>query len=474
MESHGEMRARLILDRLVALPLRHKIIAVAMEVAFIAGGIIWARHLPPQEYVSSVLLFFDRTAVSRLDPAGMHTNRAQAVELAQSILSDDVAKSLCRKLGLFPDEASSTEVAQFRSHLMLSRESTSALRVTWRGGDPSQTVAVANAVAILLTSWVPARGAREPADPVPPMRELPAASIDSSVPHESNAHGPGARRGMKSSKARLQIVLHDEEELRIRLASENQRLAELGKEAHRLEASIAQEDAKRQTALVARQPLMARLTAEKKNLEALRVRYTDAYPDVEAAEERISDIETSLAAMPSGPSSDGDQSHLKSVTKEMDNLNAEKTRLSSQLSEKAKEETNLRGREVEASKLAMRLEQSPVAPQSGPGRSILRGQVAATAPVVANSQIADPTEGDEARVFKVLVSATGAQPTDNPRQILKWLVAEVGPLCGILYLLFAIWRFRAVRNVETLRRIVPGNIAYLGAIPGMSRWRHNE
>jgi hypothetical protein len=77
-------------------------------------------------------------------------------------------------------------------------------------------------------------------------------------------------------------------------------------------------------------------------------------------------------------------------------------------------------------------------------------------------------------VFKVLVSATRAQPTDNPRQILKWLVAEVGPLCGILYLFFAIWRFRAVRNVETVRRIVPGNIAYLGAIPGMSRWRHNE
>ncbi len=81
--------------------------------------------------------------------------------------------------------------------------------------------------------------------------------------------------------------------------------------------------------------------------------------------------------------------------------------------------------------------------------------------------------GMQARVFKVLVPAAHAQPTDNPRQCLKWLVAVAGPLCGILYLLLAVWWFRAVRNVETLERIVPGNIAYLGAIPGMNKWRHN-
>ena len=468
------MRARPIVDRLIALPLRHKIIAVGLEVAIIAGCIVWARHLPPQEYTSSVLLFFDRTIVSRLDPAGMHANRTQVVELAQSIVSDDAARTLCRKLGLFPDEASSSEAALFRSHLAISRESTSALRVTWRGGDPTQTIAVANAVAILLTSWVPADAARRPADPVPAAPDLPAALLNPSAPRESNAHGPEARPGMKSPGARLQIVLHDEDELRIQLASADQRLAALGKEAHSLEAGIAQEDAKRQAALTARQPLMAQLTAEKKKLEALRARYTDAYPDVEAAQEKILDIENSLASMPSvPPASDGDQSRLKSVTREMDNLGAERNRLSSQLAEKAREETNLRGREVEVSKRAATIVQSPVRPQSGPGKSMLRDLAAPPTRVAVNAQTVDPTGGDEARVFKVLVSAARAQPTDNPRQLLKWLVAVVGPLCGILYLLLAIWRFRAVRNVETLKRIVPGNIPYLGAIPGMNKWRHN-
>ena len=467
------MRARLI-DRLIALPLRHKVIAAGIEVAFIVGCMIWVRHLPTQEYTSSSLLFFDRTVVSKLNPAGMQSNQTHVVELAQSILSDDVAKMLCKRLGLFPDEESGREAARFRSHLMLSRESTSALRVTWRGGDRTQTIAAANAVAIQLTSWIPDDAARRPADPVQPAPDLWASSIKPSAPRESTAHGAEVTPRTGSPKARLQIVLHDENELRSQLASADQRLADLGKEAQGLEVSIAQEDANRQAALTARQPLMAKLTAEKKNLEVLRARYTDAYPDVEAAQERISEIESRLAAMPSaGATSDGDQSRLKSVTKEMDNLGAERTRLSSQLSEEAIEETRLRSQEVEASKQAAKLEPSSVEPQPGRSNSMLLDRVVTRAPAAAISHTAYSTEGDEARVFKVLVPAAHAQPTDNPRQLLKWLVAVAGPLCGILYLLLTIWRFRAVRNVETLKRIVPGNIAYLGAIPGMNKWRHN-
>jgi hypothetical protein len=48
-----------------------------------------------------------------------------------------------------------------------------------------------------------------------------------------------------------------------------------------------------------------------------------------------------------------------------------------------------------------------------------------------------------------------------------------GPLSGVLYLLSAVWWFRAVRNAETLEKIVPENIAYLGAIPGMNTWRRS-
>lgn len=91
----------------------------------------------------------------------------------------------------------------------------------------------------------------------------------------------------------------------------------------------------------------------------------------------------------------------------------------------------------------------------------------------SNSQTLGSTNGDQVRAFKILERAANAQPTNNPRRLLQWLVAVAGPLCGLLYLLLAVWWFRAVRNVETLERIVPENIAYLGAIPGMNTWRHS-
>ena len=68
---------------------------------------------------------------------------------------------------------------------------------------------------------------------------------------------------------------------------------------------------------------------EKKKLDLLRVRYTDAYPDVEAAQERIAETEQKLAAMPAvRPAPDAEQARLGAVTKQMNRLGAEKVRLS--------------------------------------------------------------------------------------------------------------------------------------------------
>lgn len=90
-----------------------------------------------------------------------------------------------------------------------------------------------------------------------------------------------------------------------------------------------------------------------------------------------------------------------------------------------------------------------------------------------NTQTLDPAEGDQVRPFKILEQATDAQQVYDPSRGFGWAIGLAGPLCGILYLLWAVWWFRAVRNEETLERIVPGNVAYLGAIPGIEAWRHN-
>jgi hypothetical protein len=214
---------------------------------------------------------------------------------------------------------------------------------------------------------------------------------------------------------------------------------------------------------------MVQLAAEKKNLDKLSVRYTDVYPDVVATQERITETEQKLAAMPAVRSAaDADQSRLNSVTEEMNRLGAQRSRLFDQLSERAKLETNIRTQEVKDSRQATRPERASAHQQSKRTRRRLSDPVPLRADTAASSQTVDSAAGDQVRPFKVLQRADVAQPTDNPLHVLEWLIVVAAALSGIIYLLLAVWWFRAVSNAETLKKIMPGNISYLGAIPGMN------
>jgi hypothetical protein len=455
------------MDRLIGLPLLHKLAATGIAVAFIVAYTVSSINLPPQEYTSAALLFFDKTAVAKLDPSGMRIDQKHPDGLAKLILSDKVIDVLCRNLGLSSD-ANGGQGAESRSHLTLSDESTSSLRIGWRGNDRKQTMAITNAMAVLLSSWIPTNAMRQnpepaPSDTVPPPRSTTHAEPTPTI--------VGAEAVLRRVNAQLETVLNKQKELRSALAAADQRLAALGEESHRLETSIAQINAERQTATSARQPLIAQLATEKKNLDTLRERYTDAYPDVEAAQERVADIEEQLAAFPAvRPFPVDERSRLNSMTSEMKRLGMEKSRLLAQSLMEDKLETNLRRQEN-----AMQAARPVLAP--------LEPQLTQTNPVVAapapstsraqNSQTGDPAEGDQVRPFKVLERATDAQLVSDPGRQFGWTIAIAGPICEMLYLLWAIWRFRVVHNEETLEKIVPGNVAYLGAIPGINTWRHN-
>ena len=468
------MRARSIVTRLMALPLRHKLIAAGIELAVIAACLAWSTHLPPQVYRSSALLSFDGSAAGQISDGGEQTNQIQPVALATSILSDEVLKTLCWQVGLFSDDPGGGEAARFRSSLMLSFESPSNLRVTWRGADRSQTMAATNAVAVLLTSWVPESATQQPLDSAPPAPPAPPAPEQLATPAPPTGPSPRlmevqARLGQL--RARLETVLNEQKALELELATKDQRLVILGEEARRLEERIRQANEERQSDLAARQPLVALLASEKKNLEVLRARYTDDYPDVETAQERVAEVEKRLAALPAiRPAPDADQSRLTSLTRERNNQGAERARLSRLISEKTKLEANLRSQEAESSAEAARLEKAET---QGLGKLVLSESAPAPAPAAASPPVASSANGDRMRPFTVLEPAGDAQPTDSRHRLLKWIGAVVGPLCAILYLAMAVWWFRAVRDVETLERIVPDNVAYLGAIPGMNTWRHN-
>jgi hypothetical protein len=151
---------------------------------------------------------------------------------------------------------------------MLSFESPSNLRVTWRGANRSQTMAATNAVAVLLTSWVPESATQQPLDsappPAPPAPEQLAAPIPPTEPSPRIVEVQGR---LGQLRARLETVLNEQKALELELATKDQRLVILGEEARRLEERIRQANEERQSDLAARQPLVALLAAEKKNLE---------------------------------------------------------------------------------------------------------------------------------------------------------------------------------------------------------------
>jgi hypothetical protein len=464
------MRAGSIVARLIALPLRHKLMAVGIEVAFITGCLVWARHLPRLEYTSSALLSFDEFAAAHLASGGVQTDHQQAAALAESVLSDEVLKTLCWQLGL-PQDPSGGEAARFRSGLMLSQDSPSKLRVTWRGDDRGQAMAVANAVAVLLASWIPEDARGLPSDSVAP---LPDPAIALTAPTEPTPRMVEVMDRLSRQRAHRESVLREQKQLRFEIATADQRLAAIGEEVRRLEASIRQVNAERETEAAARQPLVAVLDADQKKLDVLRARYTDAYPDVEAAQERIVETEKKLATMPAvRPAPDADQSRLVSTRKEMNNLGAERERLLHQLLEKASLEMRLRNQDAEGSAQATRLDQASPEPQAVQSKPVLSGPAAAAALTAPSAQTTNSADSDRLRPFMVLEPAADAEGTDGRYLVLNWLLGVVGPLCGILYLVFAVWWFRVVRDVEALERVVPDDVAYLGAIPGMNTWRRN-
>ena len=276
----------------MGLPAFHWLVAAGIGMAFMMVGAEWSANVPSQVYVGTSLLFFDRAAAVNLTPPEMGQNRSDAKAFADSIISDEMVDTIISQFGLFSG-SKETAVARFRSSLSLSDESTSSLRITWRGSDRGQTVAVTNAIAVLLTSGTPKLAPIPPeivANPPSPPK-TPASPIVPTPPEQA-ASAPTDF---------LRQAMHDVETLKreqTRRSAEfvtlDRRLATLGDESRRLQSRIHMEEAKRQAAIAIRQPLAAQLAAEKKTLDNLRLRYTDTYPDVEAARGRVAEIEKKL------------------------------------------------------------------------------------------------------------------------------------------------------------------------------------
>jgi hypothetical protein len=282
------MQERTILLRFLAAPLRQRLVAGGIAVVIGSGLFFWSRYgaTPP---ATMAVLLFDADAARQVDPGVMTAHaKGPAVALAQSILSDEAVRGLAKQAGVTLG-SNKSEVAEFRSRLVLAQTSETLLRVNYKDTDKKHSAAVANAVANLLVAWMPASVIPTPASAAPTVTSAPAR--------------PGARSAepafAKSGRWRhsLHSQSHELRELEKKLAGMDRKLTALdGHAVAPQQANVAvppssTDDEQRRT-------LESQLGAAQKRLDELRARYTDEYPDVESTKDDITDIRRTLASLP--------------------------------------------------------------------------------------------------------------------------------------------------------------------------------
>ena len=465
------MQERNILARFAVIPLPHKLIAAGIAAGIAGGCLFWARHLP-QEYVSTAVLSFDGTAAKNYATPRQPGGQIHAKDLAQSILSDSVLATLGKQLDRSAGKPPQREVQLLRSRLELTEPDPAKLQVSWHGASRQHAAAVTNSVANLLAAWVPVETALPavppPAHVSPPAPQpLPPDNAKTTDPANSlpAADRQIALRRLRVKREELSDDLVDLEQQR---EDTDRKLSALDAERRKLEQGIQSDSVTRAHQTAARQPLEKQLAAAKKKLEDLRARYTDEYPDVQAVKEQIADLEKDLAANPAAPAvTTTGQPRLDDIAKQLGAARLRRVHITEQLKDDNKIDAGLRQRERAMALVAAPPEPTaptePKAPEPAPVPApVIVSHPAAPDPVIAS----DPAWRS---VFTLVQSAGNGEATTDRRDELRWLGIAAGLLFGALYLALALRWFRVVRNVSMLEHILPADIVYLGAIPGIKR-----
>jgi hypothetical protein len=317
--------------------------------------------------------------------------------------------------------------------------------------DVKRAVTATNAVAEVLTAWVPVEQASVPPAAVTaaPTVTPPAQEKATVAPAMHSRHTPGpSDDALLRMEAQLRTMDH--------------RLAALGSERQRLDAAkVAHTAAEKQSS--ARQPLEAQLAAAQKKLEDLRVRYTDEYPDVETAQERVRDLQQQLAALP--PLHNGDplstaDPQLEAVAKEARQLQTGRDHLTRQIAVEKKRALEPTGtRSAEESQLAGRVDSGAI------------NQVVSPA-VIPTTASASPEKYQlgiriETSPFRLLQRSSYTAAPDQEVSNGMWWGALLGLACALTYMVVAAGRYKPVHGVTMLEQAVAKEVAYLGAVPRM-------
>ena len=425
------MRERMLLLRLLAVPLRHKLVAAGIAVAVGIGFFAWAHHDAAQSATTAVLSF-DADAAWETVPRIMSAHEKEpAVALAQSILNDEAVKGLAKQAGVQSD------AVKFRSRLEMKQPSDKLLYVSYHDADKKLSAAAANAVANLLAAWR--------ASPfVAPAMPAPAAPQSTPLTTHAIAQPHQHRR---PSHPRPDVL----RELEARLAATDQKLAAFN--AGQPQASTAQKAGAAtppsSTDNEQQRVLESQLNAAQKKLDDLRVRYTNEYPDVETAKENIAEIRQKLAAI-RPVSNETEQAAtpqmLDAGGNEASQLRQERAQLTQAIAAEKRHEAMLRDQGAsEVDTLEAVQTASPSLPRTG----TVRQPVNPVARPILRSPFA-----------LIQLAGTDGAGHDKDGLFALWYGALAGIFSGLLYLAGAIWRHRLIEGAVALERLV------LNRLPG--------
>jgi hypothetical protein len=449
------------------------------------GFWLWS-HTLPVDYSSSALLSYETPHHFLAGNVGPDSE-APTVHIADSAFSPEVLLKIADQVRFMPgssnpgnQRAASIRNVSFRSHFDLSQPAPGLLQVTYKGRDPKQVEASANALASALVAWVakPPQATSAPNPPVP--STLPAAPpnvpkveepIQAAVVPDAEQHaGPTREQKRKAADLRRRADVLDENLATLALQKQTieGQIQKLLVDERKLKRPSSTSEGTLPDGNSARRQLEGELTIAKKRLAELRQSFADGYPDVEAMKERVAVLEQRVTALsqitPPAPAVHIIQQRNRALAKNLSELRALRKTVDSEEESDQRQSQALRERADALLQAAVPESAQPaiVVVPVNPGRQARVADITAPA-----SSEAAPSSPLWLGHFTVLSWGDKPRPIgDDGKQILVWLGAAAALALAGMYLALAAWRFRPVTNLASLQNGLPDDVKYYGAISG--------
>jgi hypothetical protein len=240
----------------------------------------WAR-----QYSASA--FVQRTSSSPEQP------RTSALDVARSTLNDEQLAAILEHLSLYPEmvraHGKASAILYMRSRMSLEpagpgEYNVGEVRVTYLSPEKVTVIKVANALAQSLTEVKPSA----------------ADSLSVDIATRIERQLEDSRSKLKQLTARQRKLAKGEgvlARLRTSVQEDEKKLGELEQQRGRMRSSAAAVPVPSPEALAAK-ALQRQIKDAEARLTELRQRYTDQYPDVQDAQERLQELRAKLNLMP--------------------------------------------------------------------------------------------------------------------------------------------------------------------------------